>query len=127
MDDSFFDDEEDQKEDGDQKRKKKKNCCKKGKFLTKWSDKTEWLVEHDKFSSMIITFIIINTVFLALEHDEMPSWMEKTSDIANLVLTAVFTLEMCLKLFGLGIKGYIHDRFNVFDCIIVLVSLVELT
>lgn len=33
---------------------------------------------------------------------------------------------MVLKLFGLGIKKYLKDGFNVFDGIIVIVSLVEL-
>jgi hypothetical protein len=75
---------------------------------------------------MIIAFIIINTIFLAAEHYDMPQWLKTTSDIANYILTAIFTLEMCLKLFGLGIKGYLSDGFNVFDCIIVFVSLVEL-
>ena len=75
---------------------------------------------------MILTFIIINTIFLAVEHYNMPDWLKTTSDIANYIFTAVFTLEMCLKLFGLGIKKYASEGFNVFDCIIVLVSLVEL-
>lgn len=33
---------------------------------------------------------------------------------------------MILKLFGLGLKGYVADNFNVFDGIIVIVSIVEL-
>lgn len=33
---------------------------------------------------------------------------------------------MILKLFGLGFKKYVSENFNVFDGIIVLVSLIEL-
>lgn len=33
---------------------------------------------------------------------------------------------MCLKIFGLGIKKYLTDGFNIFDCIIVILSLIEL-
>jgi len=33
---------------------------------------------------------------------------------------------MCLKIFGLGIKRYLQDGFNIFDCIVVILSLVEL-
>jgi hypothetical protein len=30
-----------------------------------------------------------------------------------------------MKLFGLGIKEYVRDKMNVFDCLIVICSLVE--
>ena len=33
---------------------------------------------------------------------------------------------MVLKLFGLGIKKYVEDGFNIFDGVIVCVSLFEL-
>lgn len=33
---------------------------------------------------------------------------------------------MVLKLFGLGIKVYCSDGFNIFDAIIVILSLLEL-
>jgi hypothetical protein len=32
---------------------------------------------------------------------------------------------MFIKLIGLGAKGYANDRFNLFDCMIVVVSTVE--
>lgn len=45
---------------------------------------------------------------------------------ANIVLTSLFTLEMTLKLMGLGFWDYIRDGFNIFDAIIVTLSLVEI-
>jgi hypothetical protein len=33
---------------------------------------------------------------------------------------------MIMNLIGLGIKGYVSDGFNVFDGIVVIISLVEL-
>jgi len=33
---------------------------------------------------------------------------------------------MLLKLFGMGFKKYVNDGFNVFDGVIVIVSLIEL-
>jgi hypothetical protein len=44
----------------------------------------------------------------------------------NVVLTCYFTLEMFIKLVGLGRWGYLKDRMNAFDGIIVIASLVEL-
>ncbi len=46
--------------------------------------------------------------------------------IANYVLTGIFTLEMVFKLIGLGFRGYCADSFNIFDGVIVIVSLIEL-
>ena len=44
----------------------------------------------------------------------------------NLIFTIVFTVELGIKLFALGLKGYIKDPMNIFDCIIVIISWCEL-
>lgn len=33
---------------------------------------------------------------------------------------------MIIKLLGLGFKGYARDRFNIFDCVIVIISTIEI-
>jgi hypothetical protein len=33
---------------------------------------------------------------------------------------------MGIKMMGYGIKEYVRDRFNIFDCFIVIVSTVEI-
>jgi hypothetical protein len=33
---------------------------------------------------------------------------------------------MILKMFGLGLKDYFSDYFNLFDCVIVIISLLDL-
>ena len=53
--------------------------------------------------------------------------MDLAQDIANIVFTVLFALEMVLSMIGLGIKEYCNDGFNIFDAIIVLLSLVDLT
>jgi hypothetical protein len=37
----------------------------------------------------------------------------------------IFAVEMCMKIFGLGFRGYVADTFNIFDGTIVVVSFVE--
>lgn len=32
---------------------------------------------------------------------------------------------MIIKLFGLGINNYIHDKFNLFDAFVVTLSLID--
>lgn len=74
----------------------------------------------------IIGFIIINMIFLASEHYNQSEQQNNIGEIANIFFTVIFTSEMILKLFGLGIKKYVSDGFNVFDGVIVIVSLIEL-
>lgn len=44
---------------------------------------------------------------------------------ANMVLTIVFVIEMVVKIFGLGIKEYLRDGFNIFDATIIIIGLLE--
>ena len=44
----------------------------------------------------------------------------------NLSFTIIFTIEMALKIIGLGLVGYFRDKMNLFDSSIVIISLVEL-
>ena len=49
-----------------------------------------------------------------------------TLTVSNYVFTGLFTLEMVLKLFALGFFEYAADSFNIFDGIVVIMSLVEI-
>ena len=76
---------------------------------------------------MIITLcILINTILLAM--DGYPIKREKLEllDQLNEVFTYIFLVEMVTKLIGLGFKDYAADGFNVFDSVIVVISVVEL-
>ena len=44
----------------------------------------------------------------------------------NFILTIIFLVEMVIKLLGLGLRIYARDSFNVFDAVIVVMSIVEL-
>jgi hypothetical protein len=48
-------------------------------------------------------------------------------DIINLLFTILFTLEVVLKVIGLGIKPFSKEGFNIFDLLIVIISLVEIS
>jgi len=38
----------------------------------------------------------------------------------------LFLVEMIVKQIGLGLKGYFVDRFNQFDCLIVIISTIDI-
>lgn len=79
----------------------------------------------DPFDIFIIAIILINTVFLAVEHEDMGEKLTSVLDWGNTIFTFMFAAEMILKLIGLGFCGYLREGFNVFDGLIVILSLLE--
>ena len=49
-----------------------------------------------------------------------------TTDVVNFVLTMVFIFEMAVKLGSMGPFKYVTDAMNVFDAIVIILSLIEL-
>ena len=45
------------------------------------------------------------------------------SDIANKLFLAIFTVEMLIKMYCLGIHGYFASLFNRFDCLVSVTDL----
>ncbi|KXZ47565.1 hypothetical protein GPECTOR_34g724 [Gonium pectorale] len=88
--------------------------------------RTRMLVNHNLFNQFFMLLIFVNTVLLALEYDNQPDSLTYFLNISNYVLTALFTTEMALKLFGLGFWDYIRDGFNIFDALVVTISLLEI-
>ena len=78
------------------------------------------LVTHPAFDLVIIMLIILNTVVLAADHHPMEESAESSLEIINFILTVLFSLEMIVKLIGLG-KFKKRRRSNV--VVIIIVSL----
>ncbi|KFP89920.1 Sodium channel protein type 2 subunit alpha, partial [Apaloderma vittatum] len=99
------------------------NCC------TPWVKLKEFvkLVVMDPFVDLGITIcIVLNTLFMAMEHYPMTEEFENVLTVGNLVFTGIFTAEMVLKLIALDPYEYFQQGWNIFDSIIVTLSLVEL-
>lgn len=56
----------------------------------------------------------------------MSNSLAQTLAVSNYVFTGLFALEMLLKLFALGFFEYVADRFNCFDGVVVILSVVEI-
>jgi hypothetical protein len=83
-------------------------------------------VTSTPFEIAISVIIIINTGFMASEHYPMTKTHEEILEISNIVLTCIFLLEMILKLIGLGFRGYVAERFNIFDGGLVIIGMIEI-
>uniref|UniRef100_A0A8D0ED74 Sodium channel protein n=1 Tax=Salvator merianae TaxID=96440 RepID=A0A8D0ED74_SALMN len=85
------------------------------------------IVVMDPFVDLAITIcIVLNTLFMAMEHYPMTSEFASVLNIGNLVFTGIFTGEMVLKLVAMDPYYYFQEGWNIFDGFIVTLSLVEL-
>uniref|UniRef100_A0A8D0H470 Sodium channel protein n=1 Tax=Sphenodon punctatus TaxID=8508 RepID=A0A8D0H470_SPHPU len=85
------------------------------------------LIVLDPFVDLGITIcIVLNTLFMAMEHYPMTEEFENVLNVGNLVFTGIFTAEMVMKLIALDPYDYFQQGWNIFDSIIVTLSLVEL-
>lgn len=85
-----------------------------------------YIVQMPLFGTFILFCILVNTIFLSLERYPMPKDEQSAYEKVNYFFTAVFTVEVILKLFGLSPRKFVQDKFNIFDSVIVLVSVVDL-
>uniref|UniRef100_A0A674JCY4 Sodium channel protein n=1 Tax=Terrapene triunguis TaxID=2587831 RepID=A0A674JCY4_9SAUR len=81
----------------------------------------------DPFTDLAITVcIVMNTIFMALEHYKMTPPFKFMLRVGNMVFTGIFTAEMILKIVALDPYYYFQQRWNIFDSLIVTLSLIEL-
>lgn len=73
------------------------------------------------FQQGILLAILINTLSMGIEYHDQPETLTSIVETSNIVFSAVFAVEMLLKLYAEGIFKYISNGFNVFDGIIVII------
>ncbi|XP_045539649.1 muscle calcium channel subunit alpha-1 isoform X1 [Papilio machaon] len=83
-------------------------------------------VKSQTFYWLIIVLVFLNTVVLASEHYHQPSWLDLFQEYGNAFFVALFTLEMLVKMYSLGLQGYFVSLFNRFDCFVVVGSISEM-
>ncbi len=84
------------------------------------------LVEASWFENIILLCVVINTIVLSLDSTLNDPTQQADFNNMNYAFTIVFTVEMGLKLLAYSPLGYVRDGMNVFDGIIVILSLVEI-
>ncbi|XP_043930754.1 sodium channel protein type 2 subunit alpha-like isoform X1 [Protopterus annectens] len=100
-----------------------------------WDCWPQWLkikaivntIVMDPFVDLAITLcIVLNTLFMAMEHYPMTRDFTDILSVGNLVFTGIFTAEMVFKIIALDPYYYFQTGWNIFDGIIVSLSLMEL-
>ncbi|XP_014798715.1 PREDICTED: voltage-dependent L-type calcium channel subunit alpha-1D isoform X2 [Calidris pugnax] len=104
----------------------------KSKFSRRWRRwnrfnrrKCRAAVKSVTFYWLVIVLVFLNTLTISSEHYNQPDWLTQIQDIANKVLLALFTCEMLIKMYSLGLQAYFVSLFNRFDCFVVCGGIVE--
>ncbi|XP_057342439.1 voltage-dependent L-type calcium channel subunit alpha-1D isoform X3 [Manis pentadactyla] len=82
-------------------------------------------VKSVTFYWLVIVLVFLNTLTISSEHYNQPDWLTQIQDTANKVLLALFTCEMLVKMYSLGLQAYFVSLFNRFDCFVVCGGITE--
>lgn len=83
-------------------------------------------IQSSLFENLMTLAVAINTIVLSLDHHGISKSQENTFTTMNFYFTMIFISEMGLKLFGQGIVGYLKDKMNYLDGMVVTLSIFEL-
>ncbi|KAM8779913.1 voltage-dependent T-type calcium channel subunit alpha-1H isoform 1-T1 [Rhynchonycteris naso] len=97
-----------------------------GRVWAAVSSKLHKIVDSKYFNRGIMVAILTNTLSMGIEYHEQPDELTNALEISNIVFTSMFALEMLLKLLAYSPLGYIRNPYNIFDGIIVVISVWEI-
>ncbi|OMJ69330.1 hypothetical protein SteCoe_32973 [Stentor coeruleus] len=84
------------------------------------------MIMNYKFEMMIQTVIVMNVLFMSLFSYPIDTKLNDLLALANYVFVAIFTMEMIVKILGLGLRYYFSNNWNRFDCFVTILSLITL-
>lgn len=82
-------------------------------------------IKSQPFYWCVIVLVFLNTSCVAVEHYGQPQWLTDFLFYAEYVFLVMFIIEMCLKMYALGVKTYFESSFNKFDFFVVVGSIFE--
>ena len=82
------------------------------------------LYMNGAFDATIMGIIMLNVLFMAMEHHNMSSQWRLVMFTTNIIFTAIYIIEAAIKLLAIGPKNYFRDTSSAFDFVIVCFSVV---
>ncbi|RNA40623.1 Voltage-dependent non-L-type calcium channel alpha-1 subunit -like protein [Brachionus plicatilis] len=83
------------------------------------------MVKTQGFYWTVIVLVFLNSLCVAVEHNDQPNWLTDFLFYTEFVFLGTFISEMLIKFYGLGSRVYFHSSFNKFDCIVIVGSIFE--
>ena len=84
------------------------------------------VISSGYFTFISILLILGNTTILAFDDYENNTSRVELLESLNKNFTYIFTVEMLFKIYALGLSGYVRDGYNLFDGILVNLSLIDI-
>jgi len=81
------------------------------------------LVTHPLFEIRVGAVIMLNVLFMSIEHYNQHDYVTLFCMYANFGFTAFFILEAMVKIMGLGVEEFFSSGWNRFDMFVILISI----
>ena len=84
------------------------------------------LATNDYFDYTILSIVIINSVFMALDGNLLKPEIISKVDLSNYAFNSIFILEYVVKFIGLGPLVYYSDAFTYLDTLIIAFAILDM-
>jgi len=95
-------------------------------YFSKFRQLISSFVASKYFRRIVLSAIVINTLSMGIEYHGQPQSLTNALEYSNLVFTSLFAIEMIFKIIAEGCLKYIKNAYNLFDGVIVIMSVIEL-
>eukprot|EP01084_Bolivina_argentea_P166917 289764_1 len=84
------------------------------------------ICENQWFDKFMLFCIILNAIIMMIHSPNIDKKLKYRLILINHLFTVIFFIEMIFKQIAYGLHEYFEDNFNTFDCIITIVSVIDL-
>ena len=84
------------------------------------------LANNDYFDFIVLSIVIINSVFMALDGNLLTPEVFQKLEISNYIFNSIFILEYVVKFIGLGPFVYYSDAFTYLDTLIIAFAILDM-
>eukprot|EP01064_Diplonema_japonicum_P028458 TRINITY_DN4368_c0_g1_i1.p1 TRINITY_DN4368_c0_g1~~TRINITY_DN4368_c0_g1_i1.p1 ORF type:complete len:1860 (+),score=391.75 TRINITY_DN4368_c0_g1_i1:249-5828(+) len=84
------------------------------------------LVTNPWFGHFMLGVTVVSVIAMATDYHGITAEHSQALDAISYAATGIFIVEVVLKIVGLGLKGYIADRLNVLDFVVLTISIPDL-
>ncbi|KAJ9458945.1 Muscle calcium channel subunit alpha-1 [Diplonema papillatum] len=91
-----------------------------------WRLKVRALVLHPWYEKLLLIVTVVNVAALAADHHNINTSALWAINVINIVCTIIFTIDIVIKVIGLGFVLTLRDPYNVFDALLVVIGIPQL-
>eukprot|EP01028_Stygiella_incarcerata_P001472 TRINITY_DN125_c0_g1_i1.p1 TRINITY_DN125_c0_g1~~TRINITY_DN125_c0_g1_i1.p1 ORF type:complete len:775 (+),score=143.52 TRINITY_DN125_c0_g1_i1:84-2327(+) len=93
-------------------------------YFSRISEKVKRMVKHRYFEYFMDLIIVANVIYVVIDLNLMFHGGERQQFYIDYYILGIFVIEMFLKMYAFGFREYMRHKWNVFDFVIVVVSLI---